>query len=263
MPTLATIIGLNEAIVLQQIHYWIINKKKNQQDYIDGHYWVYNTYEQWHSQFPFFSISTLRRTFKSLENSGLLLTANYNKAGFDKTKWYAIDYTRLDFIVSSYDQNDHIEYSNSTDGNDQNNHTNTKEYTEITPKTSLNVLYGAESKHNTAFDWSILEKQIIGACNRNNIDNSQPYIEIIEYYYKTYMLTFQEEHPRLSRTSMDKVISAIQLGTDLTRDNGLDFDMYRSMIDKHFHTQYKNCDYSISHFMTEGIRNNRFYETCY
>lgn len=46
MPTLATIIGLNESIILQQVHYWLKIKEKSKQDYIDGHYWVYNTYEQ-------------------------------------------------------------------------------------------------------------------------------------------------------------------------------------------------------------------------
>lgn len=54
MPTLATIIGLNESIILQQVHYWLKIKEKSKQDYIDGHYWVYNTYEQWQEQFPFF-----------------------------------------------------------------------------------------------------------------------------------------------------------------------------------------------------------------
>lgn len=95
MPTLATLIGLNESIVLQQVHYWLKHKEKSGQDYIDGHYWVYNTYEQWQEQFPFWSIRTLKRIFTTLENSGFLLSANYNKIGFDKTKWYSIDYDAL------------------------------------------------------------------------------------------------------------------------------------------------------------------------
>jgi hypothetical protein len=53
MPSLATKIGLNESIVLQQVHYWLQNKEKGNQNFHDGHYWVYNTYEQWQAQFPF------------------------------------------------------------------------------------------------------------------------------------------------------------------------------------------------------------------
>jgi len=86
MPKLATLIGLNESIALQQVHYWLKGKEQRQQDYIDGRYWVYNTYEQWQEQFPFWSIMTIRRTMTKLENMGLLIAENYNTAGFDKTK---------------------------------------------------------------------------------------------------------------------------------------------------------------------------------
>ena|SRR5690625_145506 len=91
LPSLAKKIGLNEAIILQQIHFWI-NKKKN---YRDGNYWVYNTYNGWSKQFPFWSVSTIRRSLKNLEKMGLIVTANYNKDLYDKTKWYSIDYDGL------------------------------------------------------------------------------------------------------------------------------------------------------------------------
>ena len=262
MPTLATIIGLNESIILQQVHYWLKIKEKSKQDYIDGHFWVYNTYEQWQEQFPFFSIRTLRRTFTSLEKMGLLLTGNYNKVKFDQTKWYTIDYGTYENIISSYGQIGHTIRSNWTIGKGQNDQTYTIDYTETTTKTT-DILNGATPKRSAVFDWSILEKQIINSCNKVAADDPQPYIDIIEYYYQSYINTFHEEHPRLSKKSMDSVVSAIQCGTDLMRDDRLDVDMYRDMIDKHFQTQYQNCDYSICHFMTEGICNNRFHESCY
>ena len=216
MPTLATIIGLNESIVLQQVHYWLKIKEKNQ-----------------------------------------------NKAGFDKTKWYTIDYKAYESMLLSCGQNGHIVRPKRPIGSGQNDQTNTKDYSMTTTKTSLKVLHGATPKRSTPFDWSILEKQILGACNRAASEDPQPYIDIIEYYYQAYMNTFHKEHPRLSNNAMDSVVSAIQCGTDLIEDDRLNVDMYRAMIDKHFQTQYKNCNYSICHFMTDGIRNNRFYETGY
>lgn len=260
MPTLATIIGLNESIVLQQVHYWLKIKEKGQQDYIDGHYWVYNSYKQWQEQFPFWHRNTIQRTFSSLEKKGILISGNYNHAGFDKTKWYSIDYNVLDSLISSY-QNGIIVTPNKCDRAYQNGTTNTIEYTEITPKTSFKVLQGATAKRSTPFDWSILKKQIISSCNRLAVTDTQSYIDIIEYYYQSYMNTFHEEHPRLSNKAIDSVIEAIQCGTEMVPD--IDVETYHAMIDQHFQTQYKNCDYSICHFMTEGIRNNRFYETCY
>ena len=89
--TLAVKLGLNEAIMLQQIHYWASMKKNLK----DGYYWVYNSYEDWSEQFPFFSKSTVGRVLRNLEKSGVIIVGNYNKLSFDKTKWYRIDYNAV------------------------------------------------------------------------------------------------------------------------------------------------------------------------
>ena len=92
IPSLAVAVGLNEAIVLQQFHYWIKGSKHER----DDRYWVYNTVEEWQKQFPFWSVSTVKRTIGSLEKQGLIVTGNYNENTWDRTRWYAIDYDRLD-----------------------------------------------------------------------------------------------------------------------------------------------------------------------
>jgi len=91
IPELAELIGLNESIVLQQIHYWI-QKSENEHD---GHVWVYNSAEEWAEQFPFWSTDTVRRTLRKLENENFLVTGNYNTDKRDRTKWYRINYEEL------------------------------------------------------------------------------------------------------------------------------------------------------------------------
>ena len=266
MPKLATLIGLNESIVLQQVHYWLKSKEQRQQDFIDGHYWVYNTYEQWQEQFPFWSIRTLKRIFTSLENSGFLLSANHNKTGFDKTKWYSIDYNVLNTFSASV-QNGTTIVPTWHDGECQNDPTNTIDYTETTTETTV-VLKGAELKQlptstKTPFDLSILEKQIMKSCKAHGIQNFHPFIDIISYYYSAYKRTLGKEHPRLSAKAMDTVVVSFLSSSDNL--DGLEYDpeAYHAMIDKHFQTQYQDCDYNICHFMSEEVRTNRFYETCY
>lgn len=100
LPSLAKSIGLNEAIVLQQIHYWI--RKSN--NLKDGHKWIYNSMPNWQKQFNFWSLPTVKRVFRSLEKQGLIITANYNKAGFDKTKWYRINYEKLQHVIRRWYQ---------------------------------------------------------------------------------------------------------------------------------------------------------------
>ncbi len=93
-PRLAAAIGLNAAIVLQQVRYWLGDKRRPQVR--DGRRWVYNTYPQWQAQFPFWSLATIKKTFRELEERGLLLAAQrYNRAPTDRTKWYTIDFPRL------------------------------------------------------------------------------------------------------------------------------------------------------------------------
>jgi len=128
LPTLAKLLGLNESIVLQQLNYWL--RKSN--NIRDGRKWVYNTYKEWQEQFPFWSEVTVRRTLTSLENKGIIITANYNEMKADKTKWYTIDQEKLEGMISPCDQNDQSMCSNRSDGCDQNDQSNTREYTENT-----------------------------------------------------------------------------------------------------------------------------------
>ena len=92
LPSLAKKIGLNEAVILQQIHFWLVSSHHEK----EGRKWVYNTYKDWQLQMPFWSESTIKRTIKSLEDQGYLLSANFNRFKMDKTKWYTINYEKLD-----------------------------------------------------------------------------------------------------------------------------------------------------------------------
>ena len=97
LPSLAKAIGLNEAIFLQQVHYWLQGTKHRH----EGKPWVYNTYEGWQEQFPFWSVSTIRRTVASLCKQGLIhTTSEYNKVGIDNTLWYTVDYDCLLILES-------------------------------------------------------------------------------------------------------------------------------------------------------------------
>ncbi|MDF4038631.1 replication protein [Staphylococcus aureus] len=134
LPKLAELIGLNEAIVLQQIHYWLNNSKHK----YDGKTWIFNSYPEWQKQFPFWSLITIKRTIYSLEKQNLLLIGNYNKAKFDKTKWYSINYQTIEGMIRPSYQNDTTSVSKRDDGVYQNDTTNTIDYTETSSETTSN-----------------------------------------------------------------------------------------------------------------------------
>lgn len=91
-PLVAAVIGLNEAIILQQVIYWL-NKSGHRRE---GRRWIYNTYAEWREQFPFWSTSTIGRIFRKLEDNGLIISRQFNAENYDQTKWYTVDYDLLD-----------------------------------------------------------------------------------------------------------------------------------------------------------------------
>lgn len=154
--------------------------------------------------------------------------------------------------------------------------TNTKEYTESTSETTIECIKGfySEEMNKTTdreFSYEILERQILKCIKDRDFpfreelrdEITQNVIHIFKTYYDYYYCTFGEYHPILSNYAMNGVIDRLFFGTELTDCGVLDTEMYDVLIEKHFMTNYSNCDYNICHFMTDGIRDNRYYETCY
>lgn len=139
-PKLAVLLGdLDKAVILQQIHYWL----ERSTNLKDGYKWVYNSMAEWNRQFPWIAIATLKRKFKSLEDENLLITGNYNRAKFDKTKWYRINYDALNEMVQRSYQNDTTKVSKCDDEEYQNDTTNTIDYTDNTTEiTTKDILSG-------------------------------------------------------------------------------------------------------------------------
>lgn len=110
LPQLAMKIGLNEAIFLQQLHFWLTPTPKYKPHYREWEGkispWIYNTYEEktvgddstgWCSNFPFWSIATIKRTVKNLKKQNLIITTDkFNTATSNRTLWYTINYDEVD-----------------------------------------------------------------------------------------------------------------------------------------------------------------------
>ena len=131
LPSLAKEIGLNEAIMLQQMHYWLL-KSANE---FTGVKWFYKTLEEWQTEFPFWSAMTIRRTLGSLEKQKIIKIGNFNKKKFDKTKWYTIDYQRVNRRCVQNEQTYTREYTETTTENN------------VTEEKPLKVVWTEETKH--------------------------------------------------------------------------------------------------------------------
>ncbi len=90
-------------------------------------------------------------------------------------------------------------------------------------------------------------------------------LKIIAYYFAKYFLTLKRNHPFLKMEKIEELVDFIvnvEMEDSIHHFNCTFSDFYL-MIDKHFITKYKNCNYNIFHFLSNGVLVNRFYETCY
>lgn len=93
--------GINIAVILDKLHFWIEHNKANNVNFYDGRYWTFNSMEAWSKQIDFMTINTIRRTLEKMEKEGLIVTGNYNTSKYDRTKWYALTDKANSFFENS------------------------------------------------------------------------------------------------------------------------------------------------------------------
>ena len=81
--------GLLEAIIINNLFFWIEKNKANNVNYYDGTYWTYNSIKALNELFPYASERKISYALKHLEEEGIIKTGNYNKLAQDRTLWYA------------------------------------------------------------------------------------------------------------------------------------------------------------------------------
>lgn len=110
----AEIVGVDGAIMLQNISYWIAKNKANNKHYYDDNYWTYNSLPAFEKLFPFWSQRQIARILKKLIDDGYLIVGNYNKQNYDRTKWYALTKKGISILP-----NGQMDITKRSDGSDQ------------------------------------------------------------------------------------------------------------------------------------------------
>jgi hypothetical protein len=88
--TLASLYGIEEAVVIHHFMHWIRINKRIGQNFLEGRTWTYQTQDWMIAHFPYFkNRNRLIRIIDHLVEIGVLLKGNFNKNKFDRTVWYA------------------------------------------------------------------------------------------------------------------------------------------------------------------------------
>lgn len=265
---LALVLGdLNEAIILNQLNYWLEINKKADKNFIDGKYWVYNSYAEWReNDFPYWSEKTIQRTFTRLENKGIVISANYNKMCIDKTKWYSIDFEVLEEMIKAYDSNKISEEDKMSCREGQ--------YDRPIPKNTTKDYSYAFSKEKGTLCFSG-EKAVWQSNVKYRIDDvpnlvsqyAEPYTlgsriidlrNIIIYFIDRYNENSNTRHIDVSDSAIKSIVDAYFHPTGKVVD--CEAEDYMWMIDDYFATDYKmngkRVSKSLQHFFSGKIREN-------
>lgn len=97
LPSLATAIGLEHAVVLQQV-YFLLQGQNNGRVLEDGERYIFNTYEQWGEHFPWWSARTIQRVFLGLEQRHLLVSRQ-PEGVFSRRKYYRVNHGAVEKLT--------------------------------------------------------------------------------------------------------------------------------------------------------------------
>lgn len=83
-------VGVNAAIILQNLYFWVAKNEANDTNFHDGRYWTYNSVAAFAKLFPYLSRGQINGAIKKLEEQGYIVSGNYNENKYVRTKWYAL-----------------------------------------------------------------------------------------------------------------------------------------------------------------------------
>lgn len=273
---LAKELNKTKAIFINQIHYWT-TVLRNEEHYHEGRYWVYESYKSWQKQFPSMTARQIQNILISLEEDGYIYVGNFNKKDYDKTKWYAVNYDKVKETLLKQGQK-------TEDAVKPYEKISSPPYEKISippyeksssPIPNISIpkksLPNNQKKINGAF-----RENALPVLDNNHIEDIHAYIaktrerilswnevsdyadelcQALEHYYYRYWNAKKETHPPYSPSNMRKVCEVF---VNYLGNNGI-----LDMIDKYFETESmkENSDLRMLHFISDGITQNRAYET--
>lgn len=82
--------GVEEAVLLNHLYFWIQHNTANKKHFHDGRYWTYNSAQAFTEIFPFWSRKKIDRLVQSLKESEAVIVGNFNEDARDRTRWFSL-----------------------------------------------------------------------------------------------------------------------------------------------------------------------------
>lgn len=138
--------GIEEAIILKNIYFWIEKNAANEKHFHDGKYWTYNSKKAFSELFPYMTENKIRYALENLKKNGLIETGNYNESSYDRTLWYTL--TEKAYALLGFSQMDRGKFTNGQEKNTspsvKNHHSNNIYINNTITNTDINTDINAD-----------------------------------------------------------------------------------------------------------------------
>ena len=82
--------GIEKAIILNNLRFWLEKNKANNQNVFDGYVWTYNSSEAYGLLFPYIKPKTIARYLREMEDEGIIISCQKSTNKLDRTKSYTL-----------------------------------------------------------------------------------------------------------------------------------------------------------------------------
>lgn len=90
---MARLFGIDEAVFVHNVIYWIKKNEANGKNIFDGKAWTYNTAKALTELFPFWTDRQIQRVIKNCRDKGLIETRQLSENKRDRTLYYTVTET--------------------------------------------------------------------------------------------------------------------------------------------------------------------------
>ena len=100
-PVLAQEYGIDVAVFLHNIYFWLKYNKAYEKNYYEGRYWTFNSLAAFSEAHPYWSRRQIERIIATCKENGLLLKGCFNQDKRDRTSWYSLSDKALVYFTDS------------------------------------------------------------------------------------------------------------------------------------------------------------------
>lgn len=277
-PELIKIAGKSAALLLQQIHYWIMNKKVQGKIHNEKK-WIANSYEAWTNDLKIMSRSTIGRSISALKNLGILFVEKLSTFKNNRTNWYTINYERIAEILSINFLDNSTKKETFSNAPDEQNHIDEEvkmslcstqnEPMYIDKKTNkekpINLIKSKDDyfiKNKNQKEYNTLTQQMIDIWNKiikpdvnSELTKNRCKFLVAAFKYKFSNDIIKWKNYCYQITTSDYLMGRINNNFKIALDTSLKFDFIQRIFEKHFGVKDLDIPEKTKDFIPQEINN--------